>query len=85
LGGEIFGDPRVFSYRSPAFWLRSKYSGEKFQRIIERVVVKRLSPTQQDVGGDSFISPDRLCKTYVLGYARIGMQMLTSLQSLRCL
>jgi hypothetical protein len=63
LAGEIFGHPRVFSYRGPLPAFRCKYSGKKMHNVVENVVARRLPPKQLDVGGDSFNSPGRLCKT----------------------
>ena len=63
LADEIFGHARWFSYRGPFFWMRGKYSGPRMNRVINNVVLRRLSLRQLDVGGDSFSSPDRLCKT----------------------
>jgi hypothetical protein len=63
LGEEIFGHSRWFSYRGPVPWMRGKYSGDRMSRVINNVVLRRLSERQLDVGGDSFSSTPRLCKT----------------------
>jgi hypothetical protein len=63
LADEIFGHPRWFSYRGPLPAFRNKYSGKKMHDVVQAVVTRRLSDQQLDVGGDSFESPARLCKT----------------------
>jgi hypothetical protein len=63
LGDQIFGHPRLFHYRTLLFWPRGKYSGDRMSQIINDVVLRRLSEGQLDVGGDSFSSTARLCKT----------------------
>jgi hypothetical protein len=63
LSDEIFGHPRLFSWRGPIPWNAAKFSGKRMSHTINNVVLRRLTKRQLDVGGDSFSSTPRLCKT----------------------
>ncbi|RDW61321.1 hypothetical protein BP5796_11213 [Coleophoma crateriformis] len=69
LSGDIFGHPRMAHFRSPIFWPRDKYDGKLIEHAVEKVVHRRMSAAERELGAGNFNSPPGLCRTVVFAYA----------------
>lgn len=63
LGQEVFGHPRLFSIRGRLLSLQEKYDEKRLQRVVNDLVLRRLSDAQLNMGASNFSSASSLCRT----------------------
>ncbi|KAJ9629468.1 hypothetical protein H2203_001842 [Taxawa tesnikishii (nom. ined.)] len=68
LGQEVFGHPRLFSIRGRLLSLQEKYDEKRLQRVVNDLVLRRLSDAQLNMGASNFSSASSLCRTVVVAY-----------------